>query len=142
MRYKVKMRREAGEKIIMAENFEFTYSAARQEEVEAIRKKYLPKTEDKMEALRKLDKKVKNIPTTISLILGIVGILLFGLGLSMVLEWKIVVWGIIVSIFGFIPTLLAFPIYQITLNSMKAKYSPQIIKLSEELLNEQDTNKQ
>ena len=36
------------------EGFHFTYSAAQQQEVEDIRKKYLPKEEDKMEQLRKL----------------------------------------------------------------------------------------
>ena len=36
------------------EGFNFTYSAAQQQEVEDIRKKYLPKEEDKMQQLRKL----------------------------------------------------------------------------------------
>ena len=36
------------------ERFQFTYSAAQQQEIENIRKKYLPKEQDKMELLRKL----------------------------------------------------------------------------------------
>ena len=36
--------------------FQYTYSAKQQEEIEAIRKKYLPPQEDKMEQLRRLDK--------------------------------------------------------------------------------------
>ena len=35
-------------------SFEYTYSPQRQQEVEAIRQKYLPKEEDKLEQLRKL----------------------------------------------------------------------------------------
>ena len=35
-------------------SFEYTYSAQRQQEVEEIRKAYLPKEEDKMEQLRRL----------------------------------------------------------------------------------------
>ena len=35
-------------------SFEYTYSAQQQQEVEAIRQKYLPKEEDKMEQLRRL----------------------------------------------------------------------------------------
>lgn len=35
-------------------SFEYTYSAKRQQEVEEIRKAYLPKEEDKMEQLRRL----------------------------------------------------------------------------------------
>ena len=34
------------------ETFEYRYSAKQQEEIEAIRRKYLPKEEDKMEQLR------------------------------------------------------------------------------------------
>ena len=41
------------------DSFEYTYSAERQQEVEAIRKKYLPREEDKMEQLRALH----SIPT-------------------------------------------------------------------------------
>ena len=36
------------------EGFRFTYSATQQQEIEDIRKKYLPREEDKMEQLRKL----------------------------------------------------------------------------------------
>ena len=41
------------------QSFEYTYSAQRQQEVEEIRKAYLPKEEDKMEQLRRLH----SIPT-------------------------------------------------------------------------------
>ena len=40
--------------------FEYTYSAKQQEEVAAIRKKYVPAEEDKMVTLRKLDRGVEN----------------------------------------------------------------------------------
>ena len=36
--------------------FHYTYSAKQQEEVQRIRKKYLPPEEDKMEQLRRLDR--------------------------------------------------------------------------------------
>lgn len=36
-------------------SFQFTYSAAQNEEVKKIRKKYLPKEESKMDQLRRLD---------------------------------------------------------------------------------------
>ena len=44
--------------ITKEETFEYTYSAKRQEEIEAIKNKYLPPKEDKMEQLRKLDTSV------------------------------------------------------------------------------------
>ena len=63
-------------------SFEYTYSAERQQEIEAIRKKYLPKEEDKMEKLRKLH----SIPTqkaqSASIAVGVIGALILGTGMS------------------------------------------------------------
>lgn len=122
-------------------NFKFSYSAPssnERREIESIRNSYLEKSssaDDKLQELRKLDKKVKNTPSIFALIFGIVGILIFGLGLSMILEWKILIWGVIISIIGIIPVIMAYPIYKIVFFAMKKKYSAKILKLSEELLN-------
>lgn len=120
-------------------DFEFQYSAPtniERKEIESIRNSYLEKASgsDKLSRLRKLDSKVRNIPIVISLILGVVGILIFGLGLTMVLEWNLNIWGVIVGALGLIPTLFAYPVYYQTLKHLKNKYSNEIIKLSEELL--------
>ena len=124
-------------------DFKFNYSAPSSEErkeIESIRNSYLSQTSSskgKLETLRKLDNKVKNTPNTIALIVGIVGILIFGLGMTMVLEWKLLLWGIIVGIIGFVTMILAYPIFKFTFKMLKDKYSSQILSLSEELLNEQ-----
>ena len=55
----------------------------------------------------------------------------------MVLEWKLLLWGIIVGIIGFVTMILAYPIFKFTFKMLKDKYSSQILSLSEELLNEQ-----
>ena len=64
-------------------SFEYTYSAQRQQEVEEIRKAYLPKEEDKMEKLRKLH----SIPTqkaqSASIAVGVIGALILGTGMSL-----------------------------------------------------------
>lgn len=125
----------------MKNDFEYKYSAPTSQErreIESIRNSYLnkPKGSDKLTRLRKLDSLVKNIPITISLIVGIVGLLIFGLGLAMVLEWNIMVWGIIVSVVGLVPISLAYPINNATEKYLKNKHSDEILKLSEELLNE------
>lgn len=121
-------------------DFEFNYSAPSNEErkeIESIRNSYLPQSssaDSKLQELRKLDSKVKNIPTTIALVVGIVGTLIFGLGMTMVLEWSITAWGIIVSGIGTVPIILANPLFKIFKGKLKKKYSAQILKLSEELL--------
>lgn len=122
-------------------DFEFNYVAptgAERKEIERIRNSYLikEKPKGKLEQLRKLDAKVKNIPSIISLVLGIIGILIFGLGFTMVLEWQLYFWGVIVSFVGLVPTLLAYPIYLLILKRLKNKYSAEILELSEQLLDD------
>lgn len=123
------------------EKFNFTYSAptkSEREEIEDIRKNYLPKAKEdsKLIRLKKLDGMVKDIPMALSLSVGIIGTLIFGLGLTMILEWKIIVFGVIVSILGIIPVALAYFVYKKILHKLTEKHREEILKLSEELLNE------
>ena len=124
-------------------DFEFNYVAPTTEErkeIESIKNHYVAQSNgsNKLNELRKLDSKVKNTPQILALVFGVVGTLVFGLGLSMVLEWNITIWGCIVSSLGFIPTILAYPIYKLSYSKLKKKYSAKIIKLSEELLNNEN----
>lgn len=126
----------------MSKKFEFTYSAPTENErreIEEIRKQYQSiksQTNPKFIRLQKLDRKVKDIPTVVSLILGFVGFAMFGLGFAMILEWNIMVWGIILSIVGSFPLGIAYFAYLKISNHLKNKYSDEILKLSEELLEE------
>ena len=63
--------------------FSFTYSASQQQEVEAIREKYLPKEEDKMAQLRKLHAIPTQKAQAASLAVGIIGALIMGTGMSL-----------------------------------------------------------
>lgn len=121
------------------QKFNYTYSAPTQEErreIDSIRKKYLKteETQDKMEQLRRLDDSVNNPAVIWSLVLGVLGTLIFGLGFAMILEWKIIVFGVIVCIIGVVPSGLAYPIYKFVLEKQKKKYGEKIIKLTDELL--------
>lgn len=122
-------------------DFEFKYTAPTSEErreIESIKNRYLAQNKpSKLEYLRRLDRKVKNAPTLISLIIGLVGVLIFGLGLTMVLEWELWIGGIVVSCVALIPMLIAYPIYLKVGQKLKNKYSKEILEISEELLNEE-----
>ena len=125
----------------MSNQFNFKYTAPSQEErkeIDSIRRQYAPqeKTETKIERLRRLDGIVKNTAIIWSLVLGVLGCLIFGLGLTMILEWDILLWGIILMVVGSVPMAVAFPIYNKLLKKGKAKYGDEILRLSEELLNE------
>ncbi len=127
------------------ETFTYTYSAAQQEEIAAIRKKYAADTQpaevDKMEQLRKLDAGVTNKASVVALCVGILSALIMGAGMSLVmtdLGTKLGVAsarisGIIIGIVGMAGVIAAYPLYQFVLKKQRAKVAPQILKLTEEL---------
>ena len=127
----------------MSNQFNFRYSAPTEEErkeIDSIRRQYAPReqTETKLERLRRLNSLVKNTAVIWSLCLGIVGCLTFGLGLTMILEWDILVWGILLMAVGALPMAVAYPVYKTVLQKYKNRYGDEILRLSEELLNEHE----
>ena len=93
------------------DKFEYTYSASQQSELDAIRKKYLPPEESKMDRLRRLDKSVTNKGTMISIIIGVIGTLIMGLGMCCVMKWNMFAVGIIIGIAGMVLIALAYPLF-------------------------------
>ena len=130
----------------MSNQFNYTYIAPTEEErkeIDSIRKQYLPKeqSETKLERLRRLNSLVKNSAIIWALTIGVLGCLVFGLGLTMVLEWRVIHWGVLVAVIGCAPMAISYPIYKLVLKKNKARYGEEILRLSEELLNEaQRTN--
>lgn len=116
--------------------FEYTYSASRQSELDAIRKKYLPQEESKMDKLRRLDKSVTNKGTMISIIIGVIGTLVMGLGMCCVMEWSMFVVGIITGIIGMVMIALAYPIFSYVTKKQREKIAPEILLLTEEIAKE------
>ncbi len=118
----------------MEESFEYTYSAPEQEEVQRIRSKYLPKPEEsKIEKLRRLDREAERPGIIAALVLGIVGILVFGTGLCCCLEWGMLALGIPVGLLGAGMMALAFPAHQKITQHQREKIAPEILALTEEL---------
>lgn len=128
----------------MSEKFEYKYEAPtieERKEIDSIRRAYLPEDQSmsRIDRLRYLDNKVKSIPMIFGLSFGVIGVLLFGTGLTFFLEWtNMFVIGIPFSLIGTVLMLLAYPIYKKVLNNLKNKYGKQIIDLSNELLNESE----
>ena len=126
------------------ESFNYTYSAKEQEEIKAIRKKYVTpeETEDKMAQLRRLDAGVYSKATTVSLIIGVIGTLIMGIGMSLILTdigsmlgtALSMIIGVILGIVGIILVCLAYPIYNHTLTKEREKIAPEIIRLTDELM--------
>ena len=116
------------------ETFEYTYSAKQQNEIEAIRRKYMPAEEDKMETLRRLDKSAENAGTITSIIIGVIGTLILGTGMSLIMVWKSFFLGIGIGVVGLILIAAALPLYKIVTKKQREKIAPQILALSEELM--------
>lgn len=123
------------------ENFTFTYSAAQQKEVEAIRQKYIPREEDKMEQLRRLHAVPTQKAQAAALAVGVIGTLIMGTGMSLamteigdVLGSLAMVMGIAVGLVGMVLIALAYPLYNRVLKKQRQRIAPQILRLSDELL--------
>ena len=117
-------------------DFSYTYSAPEQEEIKKIREKYLPKEENKMEQLRRLDASVTRKATAVSLIAGVLGTLIFGTGLSCCLVWgeTLFVLGVILGVFGLIGIAAACPLYIRITRKERERLAPEILRLTEELM--------
>lgn len=126
----------------MRDKFNYTYSAPTEEErreIESIRSAYTGgEHARKLERLRSLNKHVRNMPKCVALTLGIVGVLIFGLGMTMILEWSVLAGGVAVAALGVLPMAFAAPAYNLVLKREKEKHKEEIMRLSEELLNEQN----
>lgn len=121
--------------------FSYTYSATVNKEVYEIRKKYQPQEEDKFDELKRLDYQVKISGMAESLSLGILGLLLFGLGvcLSMhIIGHGILLFllGIVLSIIGAAGMILAYPVHHTVFSKTKTKLTPRILQLAAELSGE------
>ena len=126
------------------EGFEFTYSAKEQEEIKRIRKKYAApaEEEDKMAQLRRLDASVYSKATTAALVIGVIGALVMGLGMSIVMTdigaalgtILAMIVGVGIGVIGIVLICLAYPMYTRTLKKEREKIAPEILRLSDELM--------
>lgn len=117
------------------DTFTYTYSATQQEEIRNIRKKYLPKQEDKMEQLRRLDRSATKKGTAISILVGVIGCLLLGVGMCCTMVWMggWFIPGVILGVVGIAGVAVAYPLYIRITKKEREKLAPQILKLTEEL---------
>ncbi|MBP3479402.1 MAG: hypothetical protein J6K03_07970 [Oscillospiraceae bacterium] len=123
------------------ESFSFTYSAAQRQEIESIRKKYLPNEENKMEQLRRLHNSATKKAQGWSIALGVIGALILGTGMSLTMtelgrlagEYALVI-GAAIGLVGMIMVALAYPVYNRVLKKERERIAPQILRLTDELM--------
>lgn len=118
------------------ETFKYTYSAKEQDEIRRIRKKYAVPEEDKMEQLKRLDAGVIAKASAASIAAGIIGALLFGLGMCCCMVWqdKLFVPGVVIGVIGIAVIAAAYPLYNHVARKEREKIAPEILRLTDELL--------
>ena len=97
-----------------------------------------------MERLRRLDKSVTDKATKKSLIVGIIGALIMGTGMSLVMtdlgeifgayQNAALYIGILVGIVGIVLVGYAYPVYNRVLKKERERIAPEILQLTEELM--------
>ena len=119
------------------DSFSYTYSAKLQEEVKRIRQKYVPPEENKLEQLRKLDESATRPGTIAAIVVGVVSALVLGLGMCCTMVWtQFFVPGVVIGVVGLAGIGSAFPIYSVMVKRQRKILAPQIMKISQELMDE------
>ena len=126
--------------------FSYSYSAREQEEIKKIRKKYAEDSartdESSIERLRRLDASVTKKGTTVSLIVGTLGSILMGSGMSLVMTdlgallpgLLALFLGLAIGVVGIVGVALAYPIYKAITKKERERIAPEVLRISEELL--------
>ena len=112
--------------------------------VQKIRTQYTEKQHTELDTLKELDAKVKRPANVFAYIYGSVSAVIMGAGMSLVMTEigaiiglaSAMVLGIAIGVVGMALALLTYPIYKKILNSRKQKYAPEILKLSEKIMNQ------
>lgn len=116
--------------------FQYTYSAKEQAEIKRIRSKYTPKEENKMEQLQRLDASATQKATMYAIIVGVIGALILGAGMSCCMVWTdaLLIPGIVIGVIGMAVLAVAYPLYNRTLKKERERIAPEILRLTGELM--------
>ena len=124
--------------------FTYTYSSEEQEELKRIRDKYVAREEDKLDRLRRLDRRATERAQMYSITLGIIGALIMGFGMSLCMTELSLIFGdkqslammtgVAVGLIGCALVALAYPVYNLTLKRERKRIAPEIIRLTDELM--------
>lgn len=117
------------------ETFEYRYSAKQQEEIRKIREKYIPREENKMEQLRRLDASATKPGMIAAITLGTISMLILGIGMCCTMLWadRFFLPGVIIGIVGMVGMVLAYPLYNRITKRRRQELAPEIMRLTEEL---------
>ena len=111
--------------------------------VQKIRTQYTEKQHTELDELKELDAKVKRPANVFAYTYGSVSAVVMGAGMSLVMTdigaaiglASVMVPGIAIGVVGMGMALSTYPIYKGMLNARRKKYAPEIMKLSDKIMN-------
>ena len=111
--------------------------------VQKIRTQYTEKQHTALDQLRALDAKVKRPANVFAYVYGSLSAIIMGSGMSLVMTdigsmlgmKEAMVPGIAVGVVGMVMALIPYPIHKRILNARRKKYAPQIMELSDQIMN-------
>ena len=111
--------------------------------VQKIRTQYTEKQHTELDALKALDAKVKKPANVFGYTFGSISAVIMGAGMSLVMTdigamiglASTMIPGIVIGVVGLGMALITYPIYKKILDDRKKKYAPEILKLSERIIN-------
>ena len=111
--------------------------------VQRIRSQYVEREMTELDELRALDREAKRPANVFAYVLGSIGAIVMGAGMSLVMTEigasvgmeNALVPGVIVGAIGLGITLVNYPLYTKVLAKRKQKYSAKILELSDRIVN-------
>ena len=108
-----------------------------------IRTQDMEKQPSELDALRKLDARVKRPANVFGYAFGSLSAIVMGAGMSLVMTdigailglASTMIPGIVIGVVGLGMALLTYPIYKAILNARKKKFGAEIIAMSEKIMN-------
>lgn len=116
--------------------FTYNYSSSQQAEIRSIREKYVPKEENKMEQLRRLDESATKPGMIAALAVGILSALVLGVGMCCTMVWagQWFIPGIIIGVVGILGVISAYPLYSRITKKCRERIAPDILRITDELM--------
>lgn len=111
---------------------------------EKIRTQYMEKEQGELDTLRELDAKVRRPANVFTYTFGSISAIIMGGGMSLIMTdiaSKLgigadpLIPGILIGVAGMAMALVNYPIYKSILSKRKKKYAPEILALSEKIIN-------
>ncbi len=123
-------------RMAMSEKFNYSYSSARNEEAERIASKYINidvSGDADLERLRALDKRAELPGTMAGIALGIAGVLILGLGMSLILRSEHFAIGVVTGVLGLAAAGLAAPVSMAVTRRSREKIKDEVLALTEKI---------